>query len=130
MNRKDIKQRVDYIKSLLDPETAKRQKRKERSRGLAKGLAVGTLLGGIAGVFFAPDKGENTRMKAKGELDKAKDVLETNFQEGKSKLSNIVESKKGFLKDGIVVVKDKNNSHNIFVEEEDLLDEELEKEEA
>ncbi len=109
MNMREIQSRVSHLKSLLDPERARRERRIERSKGLAKGLALGAFLGGLAGVFFAPDKGENTRQKAKEELEKAKEILEVNLELGKDKVTEFVEDKKEVFGEKMVVIKDKIN---------------------
>ncbi|WP_034328555.1 YtxH domain-containing protein [Alkaliphilus transvaalensis] len=134
MDRRVIQERVEHIRSLLDPERAKREKRVERSRGIAKGIAVGTLLGGLAGIFFAPDKGKNTRKKTKEELEKAKEILETNIQEGKGKFSEFMEERKSLLNGKTILVKDHSAHTADQVEEDDDYiyddEEDLAKEEA
>lgn len=110
MNMREIENRVNHLKNLLDPERARREKRAERSKGLMKGLALGAFLGGLAGVLFAPDKGENTRQKAREELEKAKEILEVNYAVGKEKVSEFVEDQKEVLEEKMVVLKNKLNS--------------------
>ena len=63
MNLRNFQTRVQEFKKKLDPNRIEREKRAARRIGIVKGLVWGTLVGGIVGVFFAPDKGENTRKK-------------------------------------------------------------------
>ncbi len=120
MDIKRLNERVEHIKNLLDPETTKRQRRLERGKGIAKGLALGTLIGGLAGVFLAPDTGENNRKKAKEELEKAKETLETNLKEGKTKLAELVDENKDIFKDKMIIISDKNKRDEDNFDEEDL----------
>ena len=107
MNINNMKKTMQNLKNSMDPERAKREKREAQKRGVAKGLALGGLVGGLVGVFYAPDKGENTRKKAKGEIDKAKEVLEVNYEEGKEKFNDIYEEKKYTIGEKIAATKSK-----------------------
>jgi len=110
MNLKELNERLERVRDRVDPKRIEREKKIERKRGLAKGLALGTFLGGIAGLFFAPDKGENTRKKTKEELDRVKNILEANIVEGKVKLGDFVEEKKEAISEKITELRDKINS--------------------
>ncbi len=56
-------------------------------KGFLKGLLFGSLVGGTAGLFFAPRSGNETRKKLKKEIDEAAELNEAldeslkNFQE-------------------------------------------------
>ncbi|ABR47476.1 hypothetical protein Amet_1270 [Alkaliphilus metalliredigens QYMF] len=132
MNVKDLQSRVDKVRDLLDPNRIERQKKKARQEGVVKGIAFGAIIGSITGIFFAPDKGENTRKKTKEELEKAKDKLEVNleiakdkfevnFEEGKEKFSEVVDTKKEVVLSKVEALKEKmgyDNSPNVINEEE------------
>ena len=52
-------------------------------------LAAGVAIGGVLGILFAPDKGENTRRKIADNSKKFTDTIRDKVNEGKSKLSGI-----------------------------------------
>jgi gas vesicle protein len=52
-------------------------------------LAAGIAIGGVLGILFAPDKGENTRKKIKDNSKKLSDSLRDTVKEGKNKLSGL-----------------------------------------
>lgn len=94
MNLRNFQTRVQEFKKRLDPNRIEREKCAAKRIGIVKGLAWGTLVGGIVGVLFAPDKGENTRKKAKDEIIKAKENLEVGLDQGKEKLVEMYENNK------------------------------------
>ncbi|KYP13508.1 YtxH domain-containing protein [Flavihumibacter sp. CACIAM 22H1] len=52
-------------------------------------LATGVVIGGVLGVLFAPDKGENTRQKIADGSKKLSDSLKEKMNEGKNKLAGM-----------------------------------------
>jgi gas vesicle protein len=52
-------------------------------------LATGIVIGGVLGVLFAPDKGENTRQKIADGSKKLSDTLKDKMKEGKNKLASM-----------------------------------------
>lgn len=52
-------------------------------------LAAGVAIGGILGILFAPDKGENTRQKIADNGKKLSDSIKDKMNEGKNKLSGL-----------------------------------------
>lgn len=52
-------------------------------------LAAGIAIGGVLGILFAPDKGENTRKKIADNGKKLSDSLIDTVKEGKNKLSGL-----------------------------------------
>lgn len=52
-------------------------------------LATGIVIGGVLGVLFAPDKGENTRHKIADGSRKLSDTLKDKMKEGKNKLAGM-----------------------------------------
>ena len=126
MNLKELNERLERVRDRVDPKRIEREKKIERKRSLAKGIALGTFLGGVAGLFFAPDKGENTRKKTKEELDRVKNILEANIVEGKVKLEDFVEEKKEIITEKITelrekIITDKEEAPFIVQEEEEEL---------
>ncbi|AOY76101.1 YtxH domain-containing protein [Clostridium formicaceticum] len=146
MNLKNAQKKVKELRLLLDPKAAAKAKKEERKRVMKKGLALGTFFGGLAGIFLAPDSGENTRRKTKEELEKIKENLQTNitegkeklgvnFEEGKEKIVELYEDKKEVISQTFSTLKEKIKPHiepNIVEEEELDIEEEdeLAKEEA
>ncbi|ULQ58231.1 YtxH domain-containing protein [Flavihumibacter rivuli] len=52
-------------------------------------LAAGIAIGGVLGLLFAPDKGENTRKKISDGKKKLTDSINKSLHEGREKLSNL-----------------------------------------
>ncbi|ULQ50612.1 YtxH domain-containing protein [Flavihumibacter fluvii] len=52
-------------------------------------LAAGIAIGGILGILFAPDKGENTRKKIADNSKKLSDSILDTVKEGKNKISGL-----------------------------------------
>jgi len=52
-------------------------------------LAAGIAIGGVLGILFAPDKGENTRKKIADNSKKLSDSILDTVKEGKHKLSGL-----------------------------------------
>ncbi|SET65898.1 Gas vesicle protein [Natronincola peptidivorans] len=132
MDLNKLQKKTQELKQLLDPKRAEKQKQEEKKKAMTKGLALGALLGSVAGIFFAPDKGENTRKKTKEELEKIKDNLQTNIvegkekldinlAEGKEKLAEVYEDKKVVFSEKVSAIKEKVKSScepNVVEEEE------------
>ncbi|MCC5910386.1 MAG: YtxH domain-containing protein [Clostridiaceae bacterium] len=140
---KNVQQKTEALKNLLDPRRVERARKEERKRSLTKGLTIGAVLGGLAGIFFAPDTGENTRRKTKEEISKMKENLQTefeegkekfevNFAEGKEKFTAVYEDQKDVLTEKISTLKEKMKYQDELnvVEDDELETEELAKEEA
>jgi len=128
MDIKELQKKVEDIRKRLDPEVIEREKKIENKKGIAKGIAIGSIIAGATALFLSPDSGKNNRKKAKEELEKAKELLETNIVEGREKLTQVydtqiqsIEAKKNILKDKFNLTNDMN-----VIDEMDL--EELEKE--
>ncbi len=128
MHIKELQKKVENIRRRLDPEVIEREKRIEKTKGLAKGVAIGSILAGATALFLSPDSGKNNRKKAKEELEKAKEVLETNLNEGREKLSKVYELKKETIEAKKNMLKEKldlNDNMNII---DDIDLEEIEEE--
>lgn len=128
MHIKELQKKVENIRRRLDPEVIEREKRIENTKGLVKGVAIGSIVAGATALFLSPDSGKNNRKKAKEELEKAKEVLETNLNEGREKLSKIYESKKETIEAKKNMLKEKldlNDNMNII---DDVDFEEIEEE--
>lgn len=52
-------------------------------------LAAGVAIGGLLGVLFAPDKGENTRQKIADNGKKLSDSVKDKMNEGRNKLAGL-----------------------------------------
>ena len=52
-------------------------------------LAAGVAIGGLLGVLFAPDKGENTRQKIADNGRKLSDSVKDKMNEGRNKLAGL-----------------------------------------
>ncbi|MDR5659895.1 YtxH domain-containing protein [Serpentinicella sp. ANB-PHB4] len=116
---RNAQEKIETVKKMLDGRKIQEEKNNERKKGITKGLIAGTVIGGLAGLFFAPDKGENTRKKTKEELSKVKDQLQTNFAEGKEKLTEIYADQKEIVEDKLIILKDKvSGTCNIYSDEE------------
>ncbi len=62
-------------------------------------LATGVLVGGVLGLLFAPDKGENTRKKIADGGKRLSDSLKDKMNEGKEKLAGMRNSIRETVKD-------------------------------
>lgn len=131
MMLKSVEKKVKDLKEFLDPKKRERERKKQQNDAMKKGLAIGTLIGGLTGIFFAPDTGENTRKKTKVELEKIKANLQENISEGKEKLEgNLLESKekvvefyenkKEILNNQIATLKEKGHCQLNMAEEDEL----------
>ncbi|MBU5677125.1 YtxH domain-containing protein [Alkaliphilus sp. MSJ-5] len=128
MHIKELQKKVENIRRRLDPEVIEREKRIEKTKGLVKGAAIGSIIAGATALFLSPDSGKNNRKKAKEELEKAKEVLETNLNEGREKLSKVYELKKETIEAKKNMLKEKldlNDNMNII---DDIDLEEIEEE--
>lgn len=123
---RELQERFNMIKRRLDPETIEREKRAERRKGMVKGFAIGSIIAGITALFLSPDTGENNRKKAKEELEKVKDVLETNIAEGKEKLVQVYEETKEIIEDKKNVLAGKLKPDGESDDETDILEEAFE----
>ena len=135
---RNVEKKVKDLGYLLNPKKREEERKKQQKDAVKKGLAMGTFIGGLAGIFFAPDTGENTRKKTKLELEKikanleeniveSKEKLENNLIEGKEKFTEFYEEKKEVLSHQIANLKEKADDQlNVADEEElDLNSEEL-----
>ncbi|KAB3529238.1 YtxH domain-containing protein [Alkaliphilus serpentinus] len=128
MNLRNIQSRVEHLKEMLDPQKRKREKAVERKKGLVKGLALGTFIGGLVGVFYAPDKGENTRKRAKEELEKAKEVIQNNIVEGKEKFGDFYDEKKDVIGEKMVILKEKMKARENAAITDDISEDDFDRE--
>ena len=62
-------------------------------------FAAGALVGAIAGVLFAPDKGTETRRKISEEGKKLANSMKDKFKAGKEKFQDLKESIKGSVRE-------------------------------
>lgn len=117
---KSVEKKVKDLKEFLDPKKRERERKKQQNDAMKKGLAIGTLIGGLTGIFFAPDTGENTRKKTKVELEKIKANLQENISEGKEKVVEFYENKKEILNNQIATLKEKGHCQLNMAEEDEL----------
>ncbi len=121
-----LQEKFNMIRRRLDPETIEREKRAERKKGMVKGFAIGSIVAGITALFLSPDTGENNRKKAKEELEKVKDVLETNIAEGKEKLIQVYEETREIIEDKKDVLAGKLKQDDESDDEPSILGEDFE----
>ncbi len=121
-----LQEKFNMIRRRLDPETIEREKRAERKKGMVKGFAIGSIVAGITALFLSPDTGENNRKKAKEELEKVKDVLETNIAEGKEKLIQVYEETREIIEDKKDVLAGKLKQDDESDDEPSILEEDFE----
>ena len=121
-----LQEKFNMIRRRLDPETIEREKRAERKKGMVKGFAIGSIVAGITALFLSPDTGENNRKKAKEELEKVKDVLETNIAEGKEKLIQVYEETREIIEDKKDVLAGKLKQDDESDDELSILEEDFE----
>ncbi|MGV8145916.1 MAG: YtxH domain-containing protein [Alkaliphilus sp.] len=122
---RELRNRLEVLAELADAERLHRIKRDERRRGCAKGLVVGAVIGGVIGLLFAPEKGEDTRRKAKGEMKRASDIISIHCSEGKEKIADLYEDSKDMVIEKAVKIKDRIKSTSsegiLVVEDEELV---------
>lgn len=121
---RELKNRFEVLAEFADSERLNRIKKEERRKGCANGLVVGAVIGVVIGLLYAPDKGENTRRKAKEEIRRAGDVLSVQYSEGREKMTDLFEDSKEIVVDKVEKIKDKlrkESSGGIFVVEDEEL---------
>ena len=64
----------------------------EKNSKLLLALGIGVAVGGILGVFFAPDKGSETRNKIKTAGHKLSENITDKFKRGKEDLKNRIDA--------------------------------------
>ena len=67
-----------------------------------EGLVLGAILGGIAGVLFAPDSGRETRRKLQNSSLEKEDLVDT----AKDQTENMIEKTKDAIESGFAKLKD------------------------
>ena len=82
-----------------------RQQRKESALKVLSGLAIGTLIGGIAGVLFAPKAGKETQQEIAEKVKDAADATREKVNETVHEVKEKVEE----LKDKRIAVVDKKD---------------------
>lgn len=126
MNFRELQGKFNTFKKRMDPETIEREKRIERKKGIIKGFAVGSIIAGVAALLLSPDKGENNRKRAKEELEKVKETLETNLVKGKKTLIRVYEDTKEIIDEKKDVLTGRSKSED----EMNILDEDFEETEG
>ncbi len=77
--------------------------------GLAIGLVSGTLIGGLAGVLFAPAKGSITRKRSKRKLLRAKNTVEEGFEDAVDSVVDITEHAEDYVEESVEKAVDMKN---------------------
>lgn len=67
-----------------------------------EGLIVGAVLGGIAGILFAPDSGKATRKKLQDGTFEKEEIIEN----AKDQTENMIEKTKDAIESGFAKLKD------------------------
>ena len=89
------------------------------------GFVAGAAVGALAGILFAPDKGEKTREKIKGNLDDLTDDLKSKLNSAKDKVENQFDDSSQNLKeklDGVLASTSEKADDVITFLEEKLAD--------
>ena len=93
------------IKSYLENIRYEREKqqRKESARKVLSGLAIGSVVGGIAGILYAPKAGKDTRQEIAGKI---KDTAAATKEKVKETVQEVKEQVED-LKDKRIAIVDK-----------------------
>jgi len=121
MDFRKLQRRAENFRDLLNCNRSEElrfmERERERKRGVRNGLVFGTIIGGLAGLLFAPDTGENTRKRTKEELGRIKENLEYGIEESREKLTDKIE----VIENKIISLKEKGNI-NCAIEETCVID--------
>ena len=80
-----------------------KQQRKESARKVLSGLAIGSVVGGLAGILYAPKAGKETRQEIAGEI---KDTAAATKEKVKETVQEVKEQVED-LKDKRIAIVDK-----------------------
>ncbi|MEW9123698.1 MAG: YtxH domain-containing protein [Thermotaleaceae bacterium] len=86
--------------------------RKKIAKNIALGTFVGSMLGGAAGLLFAPDSGKNTRKKIQEGAVDAKTTVEKNIGEAKTHIEQNISHRKLQIKEAVNKVRQIGKSEN------------------